>query len=188
MLLAVAIGMEDQSALRILERTTKSGMPMTAFLSPWKYPALQSISSTARANDELAFTPDEMRHNFAVRALEKRRLFRPRRYIYLCVRCKQMFMINGPRGAIVAVDRNHMPLPEPLNSRQVRAFSSGPCPGFERAGRPRRPKLSVVGVRKLASRLFNRLPTFGKEPSRPFESNPNENALPTILSAQDLLF
>lgn len=75
------------------------------------------------------FAAPKLKHNFAVRPLKKRAIFRPQPYAYICVRCRQSFIVNERRGAIVATDRKGLPLPEPENSRRVRTFAEGPCHG-----------------------------------------------------------
>jgi hypothetical protein len=87
-----------------------------------------------------------MKHNFAIRALKKPGFFARRPYIYLCVRCQQIFLVNEHRGSIVALDRNRNPLPEPENSGQVLTFE-GPCPSFKFASKFRRPHHPATTVK-----------------------------------------
>jgi hypothetical protein len=77
------------------------------------------------------FSAAELRHNFAIKALQKPRLFKPRPYVYICLRCKYTFLANERRGSIVALDRNAQPIPEPENSRRLATFAQGPCPAFK---------------------------------------------------------
>ena len=109
-------------------------MPQT--VSPTSYQELNRQYPSARRNcSAKPFSPEEMKHNFAIRSLKKSGFFARRQYIYLCVRCKQTFRVNGHRGSIVAIDRNRNPLPEPENSRQVKTFAEGPCPSFRFAAK-----------------------------------------------------
>jgi hypothetical protein len=94
-----------------------------------------------------------MKHNFAIRALKKPGFFARRPYIYLCVRCQQIFLVNERRGSIVAIDRHRNPLPEPENSRQVEAFAEGPCPSFKFASRSRRQSRPATTVKLSVFKL-----------------------------------
>jgi len=69
-----------------------------------------------------------MRHNFAIKALEKPGLFKPRPYLYYCIRCKWTFRVNDRRGSVVAVDNAGQPLPAGENAKRVATFAEGPCP------------------------------------------------------------
>jgi hypothetical protein len=117
-----------------MEPLAKSGAVL-----PFPLSRLGSESSDARpmrlrklrAKRLDALKHDNVQHNFAVRALERTGFFRRRVYIYLCVRCRQIFVVNHRGGLVVAVDRERNPLPEPQHSNQVKAFDNGPCPGFK---------------------------------------------------------
>ena len=126
----------DFSFVRFIAPVSKVGIQMPLAVSPVGYPKLHRLYPSARREySEKAFSPEEMKHNFAIRALKKPSFFARRPYIYLCVRCQQIFLVNQRRGSIVAVDRNRNPLPEPENSRQVQAFVEGPCPSFRFAAK-----------------------------------------------------
>jgi hypothetical protein len=137
----------DFSFLRIIAPVPKFGIQMPLAVSPAGYRKLDRLYPSARRNySAKPFSPEEMKHNFAIRALKKPSLFARRPYTYLCVRCQQIFLVNARRGSVVAIDRNRNPLPEPDNSRQVKAFAEGPCPSFRFAskfGRDRRPATVV---------------------------------------------
>lgn len=90
----------------------------------------RTTRNTGNQNPHHGPAAAEMRHNFAVRALEKPGLFKPQPYLYICVRCKHSFLVSERRGSIVAVDRAGQPLPEPDNSKRVATFAEGPCPGL----------------------------------------------------------
>ena len=132
--------------------------------------------------------PDQ-RHNFAVKALAKSGLFKPRPYIYICVRCRYTFMVNERRGSIVALDRNAKPVYEPENSRRLATFAQGPCPAFKSSKRqpehntlelvkPRR-KLSPFGILGLVALIGSRM----RYPYLEFNTY-----CPTVIVPQDLLF
>jgi hypothetical protein len=121
----------DLSFFRIIGPVQKFGIQMPLPVSSSGYRQLNRLYPSARREySKEPFSPVEMKHNFAIRSLKKPGFFARRPYIYLCVRCKQIFLVNGRHGSIVAIDRNKNPLPEPENSRQVRTFAEGPCPSF----------------------------------------------------------
>ena len=121
---------------RIIAPVSKFGIQMPLAVSPVGYRELHRLYPSARREYfEKPFAPEEMKHNFVIRSLKKPGFFARRPYIYLCVRCQQIFLVNERRGSIVAVDRNRNPLPEPENSRQVKTFAEGPCPSFRFASK-----------------------------------------------------
>jgi hypothetical protein len=126
----------DFSFLRIIAPVPKFGIQMPLAVSPTGNRELNRLYPSARRNySAKPLSPEEMKHNFAIRALKKPGLLARRPYIYLCVRCQQTYLINEPRGSVVAIDRNRNPLPEPENSRQVKTFAEGPCPSFRFASK-----------------------------------------------------
>jgi hypothetical protein len=150
------------SSIRIIAPVQKFGIRMPLLTAPSGYRQLYRLYPSAR-NDysEKPFSPKEMKHGFAIRALKKPGFFARRPYIYQCVRCQQIFLVNERRGSVVAIDRYRRPLPEPENSRQVRTFTDGPCPSFRfaskfpRAGQPTKTvklsRLKLSLLRILAS-------------------------------------
>jgi hypothetical protein len=147
----------DFSFLRIIAPVPKFGIQMPLAVAPTGYRELDRLYPSARRSySAKPFSPEEMKHNFAIRALKKSGLFARRPYIYLCVRCQQIFLVNARRGSVVAVDRNRNPLPEPENSRQVKTFAVGPCPSFRLASkfpRQRQPATPVESSRLKYSLL-----------------------------------
>jgi hypothetical protein len=144
----------DFSFLRIIAPVPRFGIQMPLAVSPTGYRELDRLYPSARRNySAKPFSPEEMKHNFAVRALKKPGLFARRPYIYLCVRCQQIFLVNERHGSVVAIDRNRNPLPEPQNSRQVKTFAGGPCLSFRFASkfhRQRQPEATVkLSILKL---------------------------------------
>ena len=109
--------------------------------------------SARREYSEKPFSPVEMKHNFAIRSLEKPGFFARRPCIYLCVRCQQIFLVNQRRGSVVAIDRNRNPLPEPEASRQVETFAEGPCPSFRFASKFPRQRQPATTVKLSMLRL-----------------------------------
>jgi hypothetical protein len=135
------------SPIRIIAPVPKFGVQMPLAVSPTGYHELNRLYPSARGHySEKPFSPEEMKHNFAIRALKKPGFFARRPYIYLCVRCQQIFLVNEHRGSIVALDRNRNPLPEPENSSQVATFE-GPCPSFKFASKFRRPHHPATTVK-----------------------------------------
>jgi len=138
----------DLSSIRIIAPVPKFGIQMPLAVSPAGYRELHRLYPSARRQySEKPFSPEEMEHNFAIRALKRPGFFARRPYIYLCVRCQQIFLVNERRGSIVAIDRNRNPLPEPENSRQVKTFAEGPCPSFKFAAKSPRPRQPATTVK-----------------------------------------
>ena len=156
----------DFSSIRLIAPVSKFGIQMPLAVSPTGYRELNRLYPSARRNySERPFSPQEMKHNFAVRALKKPGLFARRPYIYLCVRCQQIFLVNECRGSVVAIDRNRNPLPEPENSRQVETFAEGPCPSFRFASKFHRPgqPATTVKLSKLKLGLLRILASLSPE-------------------------
>jgi hypothetical protein len=134
------------------------------------------------------FSTVDLRHSFAIKALEKRGIFKPRPYVYICLRCRYTFLVNERRGSIVALDRKAQPIPEPENSRRLATFAQGPCPSFKAATRHTRretvelskpKKLSPSGILELFARI-------GAKMSYPY-SVENDIYPPAGILPQDLL-
>jgi hypothetical protein len=183
----------DFSSIRFIAPVSKFGIQMPLAVSPTGYRELNRLYPSARRNySERPFSPKEMAHNFAIQSLKKPGLFARRPYIYLCVRCQQIFLVNEHRGSVVAVDRNRHPLPEPENSRQVETFAEGPCPSFRFASkfqRPRQPaatvKLSMLKLGLL--RIFASLSPEFKGHKNIETASKRAQAIPAI-NPQDFLF
>jgi hypothetical protein len=73
------------------------------------------------------FTSNEMRHHFAIEALDKSGPFRPQPFLYTCVRCNWMFRVNDTRGSVIALDGLGRQFREPENAKRVVTFHRGPC-------------------------------------------------------------
>jgi hypothetical protein len=183
----------DLSSFRIIGPVQKFGIQMPLPVSSAGYRQLNRLyPSAGREFPGQPFSPEEMTHNFAIRALKRRGFFARRPYIYLCVRCQQIFLVNEHRGSIVAIDRNRNPLPEPENSRQVKTFAEGPCPSFKFASkfpRPRQPativKLSVLKLSLL--RILASLCPEVRGPQNIETASKRAQAMPAI-TPQEFLF
>ena len=71
-------------------------------------------------------------HIFTVRALDKLPgLFKPRRYLYHCARCKWSFIVNdGRRGALSPIADGIRPLSRDEAAARAATFAAGPCPAM----------------------------------------------------------
>ena len=71
-------------------------------------------------------------HLFAIKVLDKLPgLFKPRRYLYHCVRCKWSFVVNdGRRGALRPIPENGTPLTRDEVVARAETFAAGPCPAM----------------------------------------------------------
>jgi hypothetical protein len=183
----------DFSSVRFIAPVSKFGIQMPLAVSPTGYRELNRLYPSARRNySETPFLPEEMKHNFAIRALKKPGFFARRPYIYLCVRCQQIFLVNEHRGSIVAIDRNRNPLPEPENSRQVEAFAEGPCPSFKFASKFRRQRQPATTVKlsrlklSLLKILASLCPEF-RGPQNIETASKRAQAIPAI-TPQEFLF
>ena len=73
-----------------------------------------------------------MPHLFAVKALDKLPgLFKPRRYLYHCARCKWSFVVNdGRRGALRPIAEEGVTLTRDEVVARASTFAAGPCPAM----------------------------------------------------------
>lgn len=71
-------------------------------------------------------------HLFSVKVLDKLPgLFKPRRYIYHCARCKWTFILNdGRRGTLRPVADGIKPLTHDEAVARAATFAAGPCPAM----------------------------------------------------------
>jgi len=77
-------------------------------------------------------TKAAMPHIFAIKVLDKLPgLFKPRRYLYHCARCKWSFVVNdGRRGALRPISDNGTPLTRDEVVARAETFAAGPCPAM----------------------------------------------------------
>lgn len=134
------------------------------------------------------FSTADLRHSFAIKALEKRGVFKPTPYVYICLRCRYIFLVNEGRGSIVALDRRAQPIPEPENSRRLATFAQGPCPAFKAATRRgRRETVELTKPKGLSpSGILGLLALIGVRMRYPYFVESNINA-PAGILPQDLL-
>jgi len=71
-------------------------------------------------------------HLFSVKVLDKLPgLFKPRRYLYHCARCKWSFVVNdGRRGALRPIAEDGISLTRDEVVARASTFAAGPCPAM----------------------------------------------------------
>ena len=74
----------------------------------------------------------KMPHLFAVKVIDKLPgLFKPRRYLYHCARCKWSFVVNdGRRGALRPIAEDGVTLARDEVVARAQTFAAGPCPAM----------------------------------------------------------
>jgi hypothetical protein len=79
-----------------------------------------------------AIQPTKMPHLFAIKVLDKLPgLFKPRRYLYHCARCKWSFVVNdGRRGALRPIAEDGRTLTRAEVVARAETFAAGPCPAM----------------------------------------------------------
>ena len=80
----------------------------------------------------LVFSVAEMRHNFAIWALEKSGTSRRQLHRYYSVRCKWAFRVDDRSGSVTPLDPNGNPVQGPEAADRLATFGVGPCPIFTR--------------------------------------------------------
>jgi hypothetical protein len=171
-------------------RVAKAGFPLpTPFISN----ALHSSCCESTQNGQSSArrsSVEDLRHNFVIRALQKPGIFRPRPYLYICVRCRYTFLVNERRGSIAALDRKGQTISEPENSRRSVTFAEGPCPAFKTAIRPytRRETVELRKPRRLSlSAIWGLVALIGIRMRYPAFVESNIHPHPGIVP-QDMLF
>jgi hypothetical protein len=76
----------------------------------------------------------KMPHLYAIKVLDKLPgFFKPRRYLYHCVRCKWTFVVNdGRRGALRPIAEEGVTLTRDEVVARGSTFAAGPCPAMRR--------------------------------------------------------
>jgi hypothetical protein len=115
------------------------------------------------------FSAAEMRHNFAIWALEKSATSRRRLHLYYCVRCKWAFRVDDYSGLVTPLDQKGNLVLEPEAAEKLATFANGPCPVFSRlTGNRRFTQLlapsNVTRGRRAA--LFYAISRIWKRPNR----------------------
>jgi hypothetical protein len=181
------------SSIMIIAPVPKFGIQMPLVVSPNDYGELyRTRISLRREHPGKAFSRQEMKHNFAIQALERPGFFARQPYIYSCVRCRQIFLVNERRGSIVAIDRNRNSLPEPKNSRPVETFAEGPCPSFKLASNFRgpQPPRTTIKLSKLKLGLLRIVASLCPEfrGSRKIENASKQAQAMLAITPQEFLF
>jgi hypothetical protein len=115
------------------------------------------------------FSAAEMRHNFAIWALEKSGTSGRQLHLYYCVRCKWAFRVDDRSGSVTPLDSNGNPIQELEAADRLATFGVGPCPVFTRLTGNARvtqvvPPREVLRVRLTA--LFHAIGRIWKGPNR----------------------
>jgi hypothetical protein len=124
---------------------------------------------------ESLFSAAEMRHNFAIWALEKSATSRRRLHLYYCVRCKWAFRVADYSGLVTPLDQNGNPVREPEAAERLATFGIGPCPVFSRLNESARPTRVVTRsevVRGRLAALFHAVSRIWKRPNRGWRRAP----------------
>src|SRR5277367_349647 len=76
--------------------------------------------------------PTKTPHLFAIKVLDKLPgIFKPRRYLYHCARCKWSFVVNdGRRGALRPIAEDGRTLTREEVVARAETFAAGPCPAM----------------------------------------------------------
>jgi hypothetical protein len=76
--------------------------------------------------------PTKTPHLFAIKVLDKLPgIFKPRRYLYHCARCKWSFVVNdGRRGALRPIAEDGRTLTRDEVVARAETFAAGPCPAM----------------------------------------------------------
>jgi hypothetical protein len=98
------------------------------------------------------FTPAEMRHNFAIWALNNDENIRRQRHLYYCVRCKQAFSVDDRSGSVIPLDSQGNILQGSEARKRLGTFSCGPCPAFNGLTRPHLTS-KIIPIRTAPRRL-----------------------------------
>jgi hypothetical protein len=97
------------------------------------------------------FTPAEMRHNFAIWALNKDASAGRAAHLYYCIRCKHAFSVDDRSNAVTPLDSQGNPLQGSEAVKRLDTFSCGPCPAF--SGLTAGPRLTSKVIPIQAARL-----------------------------------
>ena len=129
---------------------------------------LKATDRNIRTADPL-FSVAEMRHNFAIWALEKSATSRRRLHLYYCVRCKWAFRVDDYSGLVTPLDQKGNPVLEPEAAEKLATFANGPCPVFSRLNESARLTRVVTRaevVRGRLAALFHAVRRIWKRPNR----------------------
>lgn len=77
-----------------------------------------------------AFSPNEMRHSFAIWAVKNADTSGHRSHLYYCVRCKWSFRVDDRSRSVTPLDQNRSGLQNFEAAARLATFDVGPCPVF----------------------------------------------------------
>ena len=95
-------------------------------------PSKVEFSPTTVGTASAMFTPAEMRHNFAIWAVNKDASVKPQRHLYYCLRCKEAFSVDDHSGSVTPLDPRGRPVLGKEAVTRLATFGQGPCPAFSR--------------------------------------------------------
>jgi hypothetical protein len=95
------------------------------------------FSPTSVGAGRAMFTPAEMRHNFAIWALNKGVPAGRAAHLYYCVRCKRAFSVADRGGSVTPLDSQGNALQGSEAIKRLDTFSCGPCPACSGLTDPR---------------------------------------------------
>jgi hypothetical protein len=122
-----------------------------------------------------AFSPNEMRHNFAIWPLKDSDTSKGRWHLYSCVRCKWSFRIDDRGGSVIPLDQNGSELQKCETAERLATFDVGPCPVFHGLAGSGRLTQVITHRESLLSRLVHMLYAIRriwKRPDRKAGDNP----------------
>jgi hypothetical protein len=108
------------------------------------------------------FSAAQMRHNFAIWALEKSGTSRHQLHLYYCVRCKWAFQVDDRNGLVTPLDPNGKPLQQSEAADRLATFGVGPCPVFTRLNESARVTQVVTRREALRARFAALLHATGR--------------------------
>jgi hypothetical protein len=99
------------------------------------------------------FSSAEMRHNFAIWALEPDAASGRRLHVYYCLSCKWVFSVEDRRYSVTPLDLNGNPIQGAEAAEKLTTFALGPCPVFSRLTEDRRVTQEVTPLETFRGRL-----------------------------------
>jgi hypothetical protein len=118
-------------------------------------PRKPELSQKRPPSGDPIFSRAEMRHNFAIWALETDAASGRRLHLYYCLRCKWTFRVDD-RWTVVTVtplDANGRPIQTSEAAERLATFGSGPCPVFSRLTAGSRLTQEVTPLKTFRGRL-----------------------------------
>jgi hypothetical protein len=137
--------------LQAVAPRTNDGMPFRG-LALGKSRKREISKMSTRPSAPL-FSPAEMRHAFAIWALEKDAARGRRLHLYYCIRCKQAFSVNDRWGSVAPLDQNGNQIQGAEAAARLATFGAGPCPAFGRLAEAPRLTRKFTPVETFRGRL-----------------------------------